>query len=504
MVKNILGYFEKTVAAFPDKRAVADKSASYTFTELKNAAVSVARAIADCNRNTDAVAVLADRKALTVAVFLGVLYSGKQYIPLDPSMPSEKMRKILADSEIEIVAGAAQGREKAENAGFYGEYVSADMLKENTDDIFTLPAIETDAPLYTVYTSGSTGTPKGVVKSHGAMASFIDAYAETFGFCENEIIGNQTPFFFDASAKDIYLMIKTGATVEILPTEMFSFPVTLINYMNERKVSFVSWVPSALTIVTTFNTFKEVKPEYLKKVFFVGEAFPAKHLRKWMDALPDIEYVNLYGSSETAGICCYSVITEPPCEDGTLPIGKPLKNCRVFLCDDGEYITEPGKHGEIIISGDALADGYKNDAEKTAYSFFETDLPDGTNARVFRTGDIAQFNDKGELCFVSRKDSQIKHMGHRIELGEIEAAAMSIAGVHRCCCIYNKAKMKIILICELSSGSEMTGIDIRRELRNILSDYMVPQKVQLMEKLPLNANGKTDRKLIEQIVLKEK
>ena len=131
-------------------------------------------------------------------------------------------------------------------------------------------------------------------------------------------------------------------------------------------------------------------------------------------------------------------------------------------------------------------------------------MPDGTDARVFRTGDIAQFDENGELCFVSRKDSQIKHMGHRIELGEIEAAAMGIQGIHRCCCIYNKAKMKIILVCELSDGAEMTGIEIRRELRNILSDYMVPQKVMLMDKLPLNANGKTDRKLIEQIVLKEK
>ena len=503
MLKNILEYFEKTVSLFPEKRAVADKTESYTFIQLKNAAACIADAINSCGRDVRCVAVFADRAALTIAMFLGVLYSGKHYIPLDPSMPSEKMKKILADSDIEIIIGNSQGREKAEGLSFDGDYISADTLSaENTD--YAIPDTDMSDTLYTVYTSGSTGTPKGVVKSHRAMASFIDAYTKTFGFDENEVIGNQTPFFFDASAKDIYLMIKTGATMEILPTEMFSFPVTLIDYMNERKVTFVSWVPSALTIVTTFNTFKEIKPEFLRKVFFVGEAFPAKHLRKWMEALPDIEYVNLYGSSETAGICCYSVITQPPAEDGTLPIGKPLSNCKVFLCDDGEYITEKGRHGEIIVCGDALADEYKNDPEKTANSFFVTKLPDGTQARVFRTGDIAQYDENGELCFVSRKDSQIKHMGHRIELGEIEAAAMGVAGIHRCCCIYNEAKMKIILVCELSDGTEMTGIEIRRELRNILSDYMVPQKVMLMDKLPLNANGKTDRKLIEQIVFKEK
>lgn len=502
-MKNILEYFEKTVSLYPSKTAVADKNEAYTFAQLKAKAVCVAQAINSCSRDTSCVAVFADRAALTVAMFLGILYSGKQYIPLDPSMPDEKMKKILADSCIEIIVGNGQGKGKAENLSFDGVYIQADELAASENEI-SIPDAKLSDPLYTVYTSGSTGTPKGVVKSHRAMASFIDAYTKTFGFDENEIIGNQTPFFFDASAKDIYLMIKTGATIEILPTEMFSFPVTLINYMNERKVTFVSWVPSALTIVTTFNTFMEVKPQYLKKVFFVGEAFPAKHLRKWMDALPDIKYVNLYGSSETAGICCYSVITQAPEDDGTLPIGKPLENCRVFLCDEGEYISENGRHGEIIVSGDALADEYKNDPEKTAACFFVTELPDGTTARVFRTGDIAQLNENGELCFVSRKDSQIKHMGHRIELGEIEAAAMGVKGIHRCCCIYNKAKMKIILVCELSDGTEMTGIEIRRELKNILSDYMVPQKVMLMDKLPLNANGKTDRKLIEQIILKEK
>lgn len=499
-MKNILEYLEISAKKYPEKTAIADRDKSYTFGELKNSASLLGKHPLLQNINNSPVGIFASHSSETIVMMLGVLYSGNFYVPLNPDLPCDKLSQIIGDSGMSVIIGADDA-EKAKQSGFDGTYIDFSDIQGNGDSA-CIPDIPPTSPMFAIYTSGSTGKPKGVLKNHLSMMSFIEAYVNEFGFDENIVIGNQTPFFFDASAKDIYLMLRTGARMEILPAEFFSFPVMLIKYMNERKVSFISWVPTALSIVTKLNTFSEVLPLYLEKVFFVGEAFPAKQLKKWMTALPDVRFVNLYGSSETAGICCFCEITEAPEEDGQLPIGKPLKNCDVFLMDDGEFVTQG--IGEIFVSGDSLADCYYNDDEKTQNSFFVHYMPDGSQKRVFRTGDIAKYNENGDLIFVSRRDNQIKHMGYRIELGEIEHAAQAIEGVAKACCVYNKKRQKIILVCEPAPQSTITADDIRRIIKTKLADYMHPAKVLTMEALPLNANGKTDRPLIEKIIMKEK
>ena len=346
--------------------------------------------------------------------------------------------------------------------------------------------------LYLIYTSGSTGIPKGVAKSHEAMKSFLDAYIKEFSFDENTVIGNQTPFCFDASAKDIYMMAACGASMHIIPSSLFSFPIRLIEYMDERKVNFISWVPSALSIVTALNTFSEKKPQYLKRVFFVGEVFPTKHLNRWMEALPHVEYVNLYGSSEICGISCFYRVKGTFDKNESIPAGTALSNCKVCLIHEGAAVQEKETPGEIYVASDALADSYYKDEEKTKMSFLYLDFGEGIR-RYYRTGDIAKYNSYGDLVFVARSDHQIKHMGHRIELGEIEAAAMDINGVHKCCCVYHQKRNRILLYVELEASSELMDREIRSSLKGKLSDYMIPHKVQIMERLPLNANGKIDR-----------
>lgn len=499
-MKNILEYLEASAKKFPEKTAIADREKSCTFGELKNSASILGNHPVLKNINNSPVGVFASHSTETVILMFGVLYSGNFYVPLNPDLPCDKLSQIITDSGMRVIIGANM-EEKAKQSGFEGTYIDFSEI-QGISGCATIPDMPQTAPMFTIYTSGSTGKPKGVLKNHRSMISFIEAYVDEFGFDENIVIGNQTPFFFDASAKDIYLMLKTGARMEILPAEFFSFPVMLIKYMNERKVSFISWVPTALSIVTKLNTFSEVLPLYLEKVFFVGEAFPAKQLKKWMTALPDVKFVNLYGSSETAGICCFCEIKDAPEEDGQLPIGKPLKNCTVFLMDDGKFVTDGV--GEIHVSGDSLADCYYNDEEKTQNSFFTEELPDGSVNRIFKTGDIAKYNENRDLVFVSRRDNQIKHMGYRIELGEIEHTAQSIKGVTKACCVYDKKRQKIILVCEPSPKSSITADEIRRIIKTKLADYMHPAKVMTMEALPLNANGKTDRPLIEKIVVKEK
>ncbi len=479
---DIIEIFENTVGKFGERVAIADPEREYTFFQVMDYAKRASALI----KQAAPVGVLSYREAHTLPLFFAALYSGNCYLPLDPELPPEKLEKILKSAGVTTVLSTkAERKEDIERAG-------AQLV---TVDFNALP--QTDAEdkksdlLYIIYTSGSTGVPKGVAKSHSAMADFVNAYNDTFCFDENTVIGNQTPFYFDASAKDIYLTVAFGCRLEILPTSLFTFPVRLVEYMNERRVNFISWVPSALSIVTRMNTFMEVKPQFLRRVFFVGEVFPLKQLRKWRQALPDVQFVNLYGSSEICGISCYKIVNEDPDDNDGIPLGKPLCNCEVRLVEDGRVITAPDIPAEIYVSSKALADGYYNDNARTAESFVEMD-----GQRFYRTGDIARYDKNGDLIFASRRDFQIKHMGHRIELGEIETVALTVDGIALCCCVYDKKRSRIILYCE-TDGS-LTDRDILERLKPRLVSYMLPHRVIISDALPKNQNGKIDRaKIIE-------
>ncbi len=495
-MNNILNYLEKTAEKFPDKTAVALDENKYTFCELVNLSKRIGYTVKKRGLKNHAIGVIADRGIETLAFFMGAVYSGNFYVPIDPTMPKEKKTAIISDADISVMLGIKENKKLFEELQIDGEYLSLEDIGDGSCDI---PETVDGAPLYMVYTSGSTGKPKGVLKSHTAEISYIDAYCETFDFSSDEIIGNQTPFYFDASGKDIYMMVKLGCTIEIIPTMLFSFPPQLMEFLNAKKITFVSWVPTALSLVAQMNPFSVIKPQTLKKVFFVGEVMPMKHLNKWREALPHIQYVNLYGQSEIAGICCYYEVKGEFENTAVLPMGLPLKNCKIYLLDNENIITKPDKIGEMYLVSDALATEYYGDKEKTDACFTYRDFGEGP-VRCFKTGDLAQYDKDGNLIFASRTDFQIKHMGQRIELGEIEAIAGSLNEIGRCCCLYNSDKKKIVLFCELSDGVTMEGREIQSILRDKLSSYMVPGKVNIMENLPLNANGKIDRQKLKSLL----
>ena len=501
---NVLRYLEAAADNHGDRIAMEDGCRSISYSQLRVAAKKVGIMLKEkgLDSTMQPVGVFATRDIFTPILYMGILYSGNFYVPMDEEMPQEKREKIVSRSGMKCIVKAEEIASMVDEVLVADAGTLSDMETGMPEWIQKVTGTENDStsedqPLYMIYTSGSTGVPKGVLKTHGAMMDYVEAFSQEYPYKEHEVIGNQTPFFFDASAKDLYLMLKHAATMVIIPTSMFSFPVKLVEYLNEKKVTVISWVPSALSILTQLNAFAEIKPETLERVFFVGEVFPMKQLNKWRKELPHLQYVNLYGSSEIAGICCYyEVKPEDVFEDTqVLPMGKPLKNCKIVLVrqEDGSVIREKNVTGEIYLSSQALAKEYYGDAEKTNASFIVTD-PDGTGARrYFKTGDLAYYNEDGDLIFASRKDFQIKHMGHRIELGEIEAAANALEGIAKCGCIYDDAKKRIVLYCQCLDGVELSGNDIKAMLMEKLSSYMVPNRVNVLEKVPLNANGKIDR-----------
>ena len=349
-------------------------------------------------------------------------------------------------------------------------------------------AIDTD-PIYIVFTSGSTGVPKGVAACHRSVIDYIEQLSETLEFNEETIFGNQTPLYFDACLKEVYPTLKFGATTYLIPRSLFMFPVKLVEFMNEHKINTICWVVSALTMISAFGTFKTITPKYLTNIAFGSEVFPIKQFKRWKEVLPEARFTNLYGPTEGTGMCCYYKVNREFEADEVIPIGRPFKNTEIILLTDKDERALEGEVGEICIRGTSLTLGYFNNWEKTNEVFVQNPLNKAYPELIYRTGDLGKYNEYGELVFVSRKDYQIKHMGHRIELGEIEVNVNMLEEIKIAGCIYDDKKGRIVLY--------YVGSIEEKELANVLKDklprYMIPNNIIRLEQMPFTANGKIDR-----------
>lgn len=497
MALLVTEYLEQSAERFPDKKAFIDDKREMTYKELRDEAHLIATALISENIFKKPIAVFLDKSVECIAAFLGVACSGNFYTPLDTGMPKARIEKILNTLEPSVVITDAA--HKKEVLGFAGhcqiivyeqvleaEAVSA-SIKKTTERI-----LDTDV-LYVLFTSGSTGTPKGVVVSHKALVDFTEWGSAHFGIDDSYVFGNQTPFYFSMSVIDIYQTLKNGCSMYIISRDKFSFPVLLMDYLHKNKINTIVWVPSALTMVATFRALSSPHLPELKNVFFGGEVMPMKQLNKWITEYPDARYVNLYGPTEVTDTCTIYEVNRPFENTERLPIGSACANMDVFLLDEKNHLVLDHKRGEVCVRGTGLAYGYYHDEKKTNEVFVQNPLNPFYPERIYRTGDLAERNEFGELVYVGRKDFQIKHMGHRIELGEIEAAISAMEGVDANACIYEQEKSRILLFYTGKLEEQL----LMTQLKNVLPEYMFPNKRVHLEQMPMNLNGKIDREKLK-------
>ena len=494
-------YLENTAIKFPKKKAIVHGEKQISFSDLRKNSLSITSLIDEKIQNQP-IAIFLPKSIAAIECYLASLYSGNFYVPLDVKSPIERIKKVIIDLEPALIFT---------NSQLLPLLLSNPAISTfkiiNIDEIIisqieppkrSLKIIDTD-PIYCLYTSGSTGSPKGVVLSHKAVDDFISWAEKTYNITEQTIIGNQAPFLFDVSVMDIYLSLKTGATMHIIPELFFSFPYKLIHYLQNNLISHIIWVPSVLISVANSGVLNDIPLPHLKNILFAGEVMPNKQLNIWRKKIPNALFSNLYGPTEAAVIATYYIVEREFKDDESLPIGFPCDNMNVLLLTDDKRRAQKNEIGELLIKGTGLAIGYYKDNDKTKESFIQNPFNKKYIEIFYRTGDLVKYNDLGELIFVGRKGSQIKHSGYRIELGEIDNAAMSMEGILNVCAIYDEIKKQIILFYQ--SDSTIEDISIRTHLLTMLPKYMMPEKYFKLDVFPYNSNGKIDRRKIKSKLL---
>lgn len=501
MIRSVLEFLETSERRFRDRCAYEDGEKSYTFAETGETARTIGSRIAALNAFQRPVAVLMEKSASMIVAFLGAVYGGCCYCPIDVTMPADRIRTIFSVLKPAAVITESTQTALAENVSADCPILLFDDLAQgqvDTELLNTVRRRQVDSdPLYILFTSGSTGVPKGVVVSHRVVINNMQWLEKEYDFGPSDVMGNQVPLYFDVSDHDVYCPLKFGCRTVIIPPENFTFPANLIAFLNEHHVTAIFWVPFALSVVANLRGFEAEVPKYLRYVFFAGEVMPMKQLNYWRKYVPDALYCNMYGPTETY-VCTYYNLDREFADDESLPIGWPCGNIDILVLDEQNRLVLPGsgKEGELCVRGCTLASGYYNNSERTAERFVQNPLNSAYPEIIYRTGDLVSYNDRGELLYHDRLDYQIKRLGYRIELGEIEAAAGRMPEVEECACIYDRGRQMILF---LYTGTQTDKKILSKTLSGRIPRYMLPNKYIYLDEMPRNANGKIDRKRLKEL-----
>ena len=495
--RNVLDWLDETAQRRPAAPAFRSQDQEVNYGELQKRSRQIGSFLAGKIPSQQGVLVFMEKGPLCLCAMMGIVRAGCFYTPIDPAMPKERMILILSVLQPACIVSSVKYADKARELAAAGPLEST-YGQEIQIPVFTVEEMPGEICedalaairkkhldhdlLYVLFTSGSTGLPKGVAITHRSVIDFIDWTTSALPVDEDCVFGNQAPLYFDNSVLDIYTSIRIGACVDFIPASLFSFPGKLVRYMLEQGINTVFWVPSALANLADSKALDQAVPA-LRNIFFCGEVMHCSTLNMWKRYLPDAVYVNMYGPTEITDVCAYYSIDREFADTDHLPIGYPCSNSWVGLID-----------GEICVGGTCLSPGYYNAPERTAEVFVQNPLRPQIREIIYKTGDLGEYNDRGELMFLGRRDSQIKRKGYRIELGEVETALCSIPEVHKGCVLFDAARDQIV---SLYTG-EITEREVGRYLKKKLPKYMMPDVYVHADSLPETGNGKMDRVRIRQ------
>ncbi len=459
-----------------------------------------------------AVGIFLARSAGLVTAILAVLKAGGAYVPLDPGHPKERLRLILADTAAPVLV--TEERLLAALPGHQAEVVLLDAAANPAEpESGGAPArrATADSLAYVMYTSGSTGVPKGVAVMHRGVVRLVQGAAFADLGADEVFLQLASPSF-DASTLEIWGALLNGGRLVIPPPGPVSLE-ELGHRIAETGVT-ILWLTAGLFHQAVETHLESLSP--LRQLLTGGDALSLPHVVRALGGLPATRLVNGYGPTENTTFTCCQTLGDPAAVGATVPLGRPIANTRVYLLDASGGAVPVGVVGELATGGDGLARGYLDRPELTAERFVPCPIAgagEAPGSRLYRTGDMARWLPDGRIEFMGRRDGQVKLRGFRIELGEIEAALAAHPALREAAVVVHASMprqgldgddlaagdKRLVAYLVGRRGEPPSGLELRAFLRQRLPDYMVPAVFSFLGELPLNANGKVDRRALARL-----
>ncbi|GAB3466534.1 amino acid adenylation domain-containing protein [Azotobacter salinestris] len=486
--------FERQVRERPDAVALLFGETQLSYAELNRRANRLAHRLIGMGVAPESrVGIAAERSVEMVVGLLAILKAGGAYVPLDPEYPAERLAYMVEDSGIGLLLTQSHLAEGIPGSG------ALTVLELDTLDLDDEPeydpqvALHGDNLVYVIYTSGSTGRPKGAANRHRSLCNRLVWGQQQQPLGHEDTVLQKTPFSFDISFWEFFWPLTVGARLALAGPGEHRDPERLARLIQQHRITTIHFVPSMLQAFVAHDGSRACQG--LKRIICSGEALPADLQARLFAALPQVELRNLYGPTEAA-----IEVTWWRCRDDgalTVPIGGPVGNLSLHVLDAELNAVPRGVAGELHLGGLGLARGYLNRPGLTAERFV-ADPCDPQGGRLYRTGDLVRWNTEGQLEYLGRIDHQVKVRGFRIELGEIEAQLLAQPEVREALVLAKEGPGGAWLVGYVSAqaGQTLDGALLRERLGRVLPDYMVPSALVVLESLPLNPNGKVDRKAL--------
>ena len=512
---NLADGFSLSARNYPDHHALEIGDQTFTYRDLSRRAGAIA-ALVDLRSDAPFVCLLANRSITAYAGVLGILTTGRGYVPLNPIFPKARNSKILElcrsdlvivgeecfdeladllaerDGSLSVVLpeGKAQDwRERFPGHRFF------ELSNRDGQELEPVP-VASSRTAYLLFTSGSTGEPKGVPVSHGNALAYLSHVADVYQTGPKDRFSQYFELTFDLSVHDLFLCWQRGSCLCVLSRKDLLAPVRFI-----RRKALTVWfsVPSAGVMSARMRMLRSGAMPSLRHSLFCGEALPLSVAQRWLEATPNASLDNLYGPTEaTIAITRFRMTRDQPVDspdNGIVSIGLPFPGHAVRICDPADLALTPAR-GELLLSGPQVVAGYFENQEKTEEKFVHHD-----GRTWYRTGDLVTRDDAGILQFLGRIDFQVQILGHRVELQEVERVLREAAETGDVVVLpwpmdqeTGRAEGLVGFVC----GSSHTEEKIQSHCRSWLPEYMMPKTVHHLERMPLNASGKVDRKVLSE------
>ena len=539
--KTIQQLFEEQVKKSPNNIAVVYKGNRLTYEQLNKRSNQLAHYLKQNYQITPdtLIALYLNRSAHMLISILAILKAGGAYVPIDPSNPKDRTSYILEDTKAVLILTNEVYKDELkdlgisinshnlvclDNAGSFektnqqtkilavdNEKIQEELSLQLIDNL-EVEAISTNLA-YVIYTSGTTGNPKGVMVEHQGIVNRIQWMNSMYPLHETDKILQKTPYTFDVSVWELLWANLYGACVVFAKPEDHKDTKSIIDLINEESITITHFVPSMLSVFEDtlsidqerLNSSRSSRIPSLRYIFCSGEALNLTQVQKCHELLPNTEIHNLYGPTETSIDVLYYDCNNK--DIATIYIGKPIDNTKVYVLDENLTPLPIGAIGELYVGGVGLARGYLNRADLTAELFVknpfqtEEEKKDNKNRRLYKTGDLVRWSSDGNIEYVGRNDFQVKIRGYRIELEEIENVLLSYAGIKQSVVLSKERtstdeSIDKYLVGYYVADNELNNEDILKSLSKRLPEYMVPSVLVYLDKLPLNINGKLDRKAL--------